>query len=127
MANAEGANAGRIDPAPLGAALDADALDRLRLIRTPSIGPVTFRQLLSRFGTAGRAIDALPDLARRGGGRAPAVTLISEIARETDRVAALGGRYLLLGRPGYPALLAELPVSWCSRYEGASASGTTTL
>jgi DNA processing protein len=102
------ASAEDIDPAALPATPDADALDRLRLIRTPSIGPVTFRHLLSRFGTAGRAIDALPDLARHGGGRAPIVPAMSEIARETDRVAALGGRYALLGRPGYPALLAEL-------------------
>ena len=88
--------------------LDADAVDRLRLIRTPSIGPVTFRQLLARFGTAARAIEALPDLARRGRGRAPTLVAAGEIAREADRVAALGSSYLLLGRPDYPALLAEL-------------------
>jgi DNA processing protein len=88
--------------------LDADTLDRLRLIRTPSIGPVTFRHLLARFGTAGAALQALPDLARRGGGAAPKVTAAGDIARETDRVAALGGAYLLLGLPGYPALLAEM-------------------
>ena len=88
--------------------LDADAVDRLRLIRTPSIGPVTFRQLLARFGTAARAIEALPDLARRGRGRAPTVVAAGEIVREAGRVAALGGSYLLLGRLDCPALLAEL-------------------
>ncbi|QJU60373.1 DNA-protecting protein DprA [Sphingomonas sp. AP4-R1] len=90
------------------ASLDADALDRLRLIRTQTIGPVTFRQLLARFGTAGAALAALPDLARRGGGRVPSVATPGEIAREAERVAAMGGAYLLLGRPPYPALLAEL-------------------
>ncbi|PZU10391.1 MAG: DNA-protecting protein DprA [Sphingomonas sp.] len=90
------------------AAFDADALDRLRLIRTPSIGPVTFGQLLVRFGSAGAAIRALPDLARRGGGPAPRVAAEGDVARELGRVAALGGRYWLLGRPGFPPLLAEL-------------------
>jgi len=47
---------------------DAASVARLRLIRTPGVGPVTYRQLLARFGTAEAAIEALPMLARRGGG-----------------------------------------------------------
>ncbi len=39
----------------------------LRLVRTDNIGPVTFRQLLNRFGSAEAAIAALPDLSRRAG------------------------------------------------------------
>ena len=46
---------------------DSERLDRLRLIRSENVGPVTFRQLLARFGSASAALDALPDLARRGG------------------------------------------------------------
>jgi DNA processing protein len=30
----------------------ADLIDQLRLIRTPGIGPIAFRQLLIRFGSA---------------------------------------------------------------------------
>ena len=30
--------------------LPGDAVSRLRLIRTDSIGPVTYRQLIARFG-----------------------------------------------------------------------------
>lgn len=44
---------------------------RLRLVRSPGIGPVTFRQSLARFGGAEAALAAVPDLARRGGGRMP--------------------------------------------------------
>ncbi|WP_375271980.1 DNA-processing protein DprA [Sphingomonas sp.] len=87
---------------------DADALARVRLIRTPSIGPVSFRQLLARFGTAAAAIEALPDLARRGGGRVPAVTDGDVARREMETVARIGARYLFLGTSDYPALLAEL-------------------
>ena len=85
-----------------------DLLDRLRLIRSPSIGPVSYRHLMARFGTASAALEALPDLARRGGGAAPRVMPAAEAEREMARVEAIGGRYLLLGQGLYPRLLAEL-------------------
>lgn len=81
---------------------------RLRLIRTPSIGPVTWRQLIERFGSAQDAIDALPDLAARGGARAPRVADIALVEREIARTESLGARYLFLDDADYPALLAEL-------------------
>jgi DNA processing protein len=84
----------------------ADA--RLRLLRTPGIGPVTWRQLVARFGSAERAIEALPQLARRGGGAAPAVPSATTVEREEARTAAAGAAYLFWGDPAYPALLAEL-------------------
>src|SRR5205085_7952642 len=46
-----------------------DLVDSLRLLRTPGIGPVTYRQLIARFGTPAAALAAVPDLARRGGGK----------------------------------------------------------
>ena len=45
-----------------------EAFARIRLLRSPNIGPVSYRQLLRRFGTAQAALTALPDLAARGGG-----------------------------------------------------------
>jgi len=86
----------------------ADQVARLRLIRSENIGPVTYFQLLARFGSAQSAIDAIPDLAARGGGRAPRLAARAEIEREMERVERLGARYLSLGQGGYPALLAEL-------------------
>jgi len=85
-----------------------DLVDRLRLLRTPGVGPVTFRQLFIRFGTAAAALAALPDLARRGGGKAPAVRSRDEAEREIARVERLGARFLVLGQGLYPQLLAEL-------------------
>ena len=85
----------------------ADAAARLRLIRTPSIGPVSYRQLIARFGSADAALAALPELAARGGGRAPVVPDTAAIAREMERVARAGARYLFLDADGYPALLAQ--------------------
>ncbi len=84
-----------------------DLIARIRLIRSQSIGPITFRQLLTRFGTAEAALTAVPDLAARGGGRRPALCTEEQAARELAQVEALGGRYLSLGQGLYPPLLAE--------------------
>ena len=85
--------------------MDSDDLARLRLIRTPGVGPVTCRQLLARFGSPEAALAAIPDLARRGGGMPPRIPDPSVIAKEADRVDRLGARYLFAGRGLYPALL----------------------
>lgn len=85
----------------------ARTLDQLRLIRTAGIGPVTYRQLIARFGDAATAIDALPTLAARGGGRAPRIADLPVVQREIAATAKLGARYLFLGDPDYPRLLAE--------------------
>ena len=88
-------------------ALTIDQRDRLRLIRTPHIGPVAFRHLLMRFGTAGRALEALPDLAARGGKRSFRPVDQHLIDKEIERIGKLGARYTFLGDPDYPALLAQ--------------------
>jgi DNA processing protein len=85
-----------------------DQLSRLRLIRSENIGPVTYFQLISRFGSAAEAISAIPDLAARGGGRAPKLVSRASVEREMEEVARLGARYLFLGQGLYPPLLAEL-------------------
>ncbi len=90
--------------------MDQDDISRLRLIRTSGIGPVTYRQLLARFGTAAAALEAVPELARRGGGTAPPIATIASVAREAERVEKLGARYLFSGRGLYPPLL-DMPES----------------
>ncbi len=87
---------------------DDAAIARLRLIRTPQIGPVTYAQLIARFGDAARAIEALPDLAARGGGRAPVVADRAVAERELATAARLAAHHLFLGEMDYPPLLAEL-------------------
>ncbi|HEX8574240.1 MAG TPA: DNA-processing protein DprA [Allosphingosinicella sp.] len=86
----------------------SDQIARLRLIRSENIGPITYFQLIARFGSAAAALEAIPDLAARGGGRAPRLASRSSIELEMERVAAIGARYLFLGQGLYPPLLAEL-------------------
>ena len=84
-----------------------EAFARIRLLRSPNIGPVTYRQLLARFGTAVEAIEALPDLGARG--KSPyRPTPTGRIEREIEGVRAAGARYLFHDQPDYPVLLGEL-------------------
>jgi len=84
-----------------------EAFARIRLLRSPNIGPVSYRQLMARFGSAEAALDALPDLARRG--REPYRPAPAErIEQEILAVRKSGARYLFHDQADYPALLAEL-------------------
>jgi DNA processing protein len=80
---------------------------KLRLIRSPRVGPVTYRQLMARFGSAEAALAALPDLALRGGSDGPRLADHSLIEREMASVERLGARYLFAGEGLYPRLLTE--------------------
>ena len=85
-----------------------DQIARLRLIRSDNIGPITYFQLIARFGSAEAAIDAIPDLAARGGGRAPRLAERAAVEREMEAAEKLGARYLLRGQGLYPPLLAQV-------------------
>lgn len=80
----------------------------LKLIRTENVGPVSFRQLINRYGSAARALDALPDLVRAGGGRAPRIPSDTEIDDELARAEAAGARFVGLGEPDYPPHLRRI-------------------
>lgn len=85
-----------------------DLIDRIRLIRSPGIGPITYRQLLQRFGSAGEAIIAIPDLARRGRGKPPQIAAPAVAEQERAAVERLGGHYVALGDHAYPRLLSQM-------------------
>ena len=84
-----------------------EAFARIRLLRSPNIGPVSFRQLLRRFGDAQAALAALPDLASRGG---TAYRAASEdrVSAEIAAARSAGARYLFHDAPDFPAALAAL-------------------
>lgn len=75
----------------------SERLARLRLARTPRIGPISFHEALAHFGSARAACREL--------GSVPE----SRIRQEEQALAARGGRFLVLGEEIYPAALAALP------------------
>lgn len=86
----------------------ADALARLRLIRSENVGTVTYQQLIARFGSAEAALEAIPDLARRGGARSIRVASAQAGRDEMAQVERAGASLLFLGVAPYPALLAHV-------------------
>ena len=94
---------------PAGPRNDAEARDWLRLVRSENVGPATFFSLLERYGTAAAALDALPEIAERGGLRRPLKRATADmVAREMDRAARIGARHVFIGSPDYPARLAAI-------------------
>lgn len=88
---------------------------RLRLARTPRVGPVNFAHLMQRFGSAMRALDELPGLMRRNGGSLTPPDP-ARVEAEIARGEAVGARLIVAGDDVYPALLAQAdaapPVLW---------------
>jgi len=85
-----------------------EGIARLRLIRSPGIGPISYIQLIHRFGSPEAALAAVPDLARRGGGKVPEIASLGAVEAELNRVKALGARYLFRGTAAYPPLLDQI-------------------
>lgn len=88
---------------------DNEKLARLRLIRTENVGPITYNRLIDRFGTAEKALAALPDLAKRGGKSEGLKAYAAEAAKkEIDAIEKFGARLIIRGTAEYPQLLAEI-------------------
>ncbi len=79
-------------------------LDWLRLIRSENIGPRTFRALVNRYGGAGPALEALPELAKRGG-RPITIATRASVEREYEALQRFGAELICLGEDHYPASL----------------------
>jgi DNA processing protein len=89
----------------------------LALARTETVGPVAFRHLIGRFGSASAALKALPDLARRAG-RAfpPEIYSPEKVYAEITRGELMGASLLCACESAFPAMLGALdpppPVIW---------------
>ena len=92
-----------------GRLTDQQRLDWLQLIRSENVGPRTFRHLLQNFGSARAALDALPDLARRGGAsRAIRICPRGDAERETQAARRLDAVFIASSEPDYPHRLAAI-------------------
>ncbi len=86
---------------------DEQRLDWLRLIRSDNVGPATFRDLLTHYGSASAALEALPHLSRSGGGRRAIRICSSEKAEtELEDTKRAGVSLVALDESDYPPWLA---------------------
>ena len=96
---------------------EEDRLSWLRLIRSSRVGPSTFFRLLSEYGTAEAALEALPKIAQAAGVDTYSPFPADKARAEIDLARAKGARMLCFGTDAYPATLASInappPVLWC--------------
>ncbi len=90
-------------------AADKEKLAWLRLIRSENVGPITFNRLVERFGSAEKALSALPDLAKRGG-KLEGIKIASapDAEKEMAKAEKFGAKLVAKYEPEYPALLAQV-------------------
>ena len=83
--------------------------DWIRLSRTENVGPVTFKTLLSVYGTPKNALKNLPDFAKRGGRKKPLVIPDEgQICAEMEKVEELNGTMLCFCETDFPSLLRQI-------------------
>lgn len=88
---------------------DRQRLAWLRLIRSDNVGPATFRDLINHFGSAETALEALPELSRRGGSTRPVrVASREEALAELEFAERSGARFIGIGEPDYPSALRQI-------------------
>lgn len=86
---------------------DEDKLNALRLIRSENVGPITYRQLIERYGSAKNALEQLPDIASRGGRKNYKVCPKSDALAEIDAIDKIKGHLICLGDQAYPKYLSK--------------------
>ena len=88
---------------------DRQRLSWLRLIRTPNVGPASFRQLINRFGSAEAALEMLPELMISGGAsRIARIPSVAEAEAELEAAGQAGARFVGIGEADYPPVLKNM-------------------
>jgi DNA processing protein len=88
---------------------DRQRLHWLRLIRTPNVGPASFRDLINRFGSAETAIEMLPEVMMAGGAnRLVRIPSVAEAEAEMALARKCGARFVALGEQDYPQTLKRM-------------------
>lgn len=85
---------------------DQQRVDWLRLIRSPNIGPITFRDLLNQFGGASAAIEALEG--RNNSSRRFQLSSQEKALRELEIADKFGAHIVALGEAAYPRWLQSI-------------------
>ncbi|MBL4804308.1 MAG: DNA-protecting protein DprA [Alphaproteobacteria bacterium] len=87
----------------------SEKLSWLRLARSENVGPITFYRLVERYGSASKALEALPELAKRGGRKKPLTAPpASEIEAEYETLTKHGGDIVTAMCTEYPLALTAI-------------------
>lgn len=83
-------------------------LQWLRLLRSENVGAISFWSLMKAYGSAQRALEALPALAERGSKRGIRIARLEDVERELTEATRSGARYICAFEPEYPSLLRHM-------------------
>lgn len=87
----------------------AEKLAWLRLSRAENVGPITFYRLMEMYGSASRALEALPELSKRGGRKKPLIApTLSSVEAEYEALQKIGGEIITAADEIYPLSLAAI-------------------
>ena len=88
---------------------DRQRIAWLRLIRTPNVGPASFRDLVNRFGSAENAIEMLPELTLSGGAmRSVRIPSAAQAEQEIETARKFGACFVGIGETDYPPMLRRM-------------------
>ena len=76
-------------------------INKLRLIRTPNIGPITCQLLMRRYGSAAAALEAVPDLSARVSRQLKLATK-QQVEQEIEQASKLGRRLSVMEMMNIP-------------------------
>ncbi|WP_296423579.1 DNA-processing protein DprA [Yoonia sp.] len=102
---------------PLLPTTEEDTVNRLRLLRSRRVGIATYRRLLDEYGSADKALNALPEIAKSAGASDYQTCPIGVVMAELKAGRAAGARLIIQGGADYPETLCEIPdappMLWC--------------
>ncbi len=87
---------------------DKQRLDWLQLSRSENVGPATFRDLINHFGSAGRALEALPELSGRAGKKSIKIFPRASAEAEIHAASRMNVKIVGMGEANYPRYLKSI-------------------
>ncbi len=94
-----------IQPRPFS---HAERRDWLMLARAENVGPISFKHLMKRYGSASEALEALPEIAARGGRKSFKPPSLDNAEREIALHEDFGAKLIASCEPDYPTYLAAI-------------------
>jgi len=94
---------------PIPPSSDAERIHWLQLIRSQNVGPRTFYKLIKLYGSATKALEAIPEMAKRGGKKTKLkCCTIDQAQNEWDQTERYGAHYIFAGDSNYPPQLCHI-------------------
>lgn len=87
-----------------------EKINWIRLSRAEPVGPITFFELIQRYGGAGKALEVLPEITLKGSHKKKLkIPSIEEAQQELEKHYKLKADLVAFSEPDYPEILRHIP------------------